>query len=135
MSFDQSMREGFVKKVRIDAIRAKSLILSSQQAISTARHIPVSKDSLKSIFRELYEGLRQELEAIGYMNGYKFLSHESITYFISDKLGDMALSAKFDRYRKLRNGINYYGDDIEEVTVREALEEIPAMIEKLKEVR
>ncbi|MBC8485301.1 MAG: hypothetical protein H8D45_04595 [Bacteroidetes bacterium] len=43
-----------------------------------------------------------------------------------------SLCKKFDRYRKLRNGINYYGEEIDVETVKEAKEEIPEMIKKLE---
>jgi len=128
MRFEESIKEGFAKKTKIDLIRAKSLIKSSKESIETAKTIVIKESSLKSIFRELYEGLRQYCEALGYIKGYKFLSHESITYYLDDILKENILSNKFDRYRKLRNGINYYGDDISEESVKEALVEIPKMI-------
>jgi uncharacterized protein (UPF0332 family) len=132
VSFQDSINDGFSKVVKQDKIRANSLLNSSKQAIITARTIPLNKDSLKSIFRELYEGLRQQLEAIGYLKGYKFNSHECISYFISDILADKKAAIQFDRYRKLRNGINYYGDDIEETTVKEALRDIPILMKRLE---
>ena len=39
---------------------------------------------------------------------------------------------KFDRYRRLRNGINYYGEDIDIETVKEAIIEIPKLIKELE---
>ena len=82
--------------------------------------------------REFYEGLREYCEAIGYLDGYKFLDHESIGFFIRDILKEQSLFKKFDRYRKLRNGINYYGEDIDIETLKEAITEIPEMIKELK---
>ncbi|MBI2580510.1 hypothetical protein HYV85_01745, partial [Candidatus Woesearchaeota archaeon] len=38
----------------------------------------------------------------------------------------------FDRYRRLRNGINYYGEGIDVETVKEAIIEIPELVEKLE---
>ena len=70
--FEESLREGYVKQIPINSIRAKSLIKSSQEAINTAREIPIEEGKLKSIFRELYEGFREFCEALGYINGYKF---------------------------------------------------------------
>jgi len=132
MSLDYQIKIGFVKKVLIDTARAKSLINSSEQALVTAKIIPLREETLKTIFRELYESLRQNCEAIGYLKGYKFLNHESITDFIAEILNEKELSLKFDRYRKLRNGINYYGNDIESETIQTALKEIPELIIKLK---
>lgn len=130
--FRQSIEEGYVKVIPPDRIKAKSLIKSAEEAIYSAKKIPFETITLKSIIRELYEGLRQFCEAIGCANGYKFLSHEAITYFIEELLKESKVSSKFDRYRKIRNGINYYGDDVSEETVNEALTEIPELIAQLR---
>ena len=130
--FKQSIEQGYVKIIPPDRIKAKSLVKSADEAVYSAKKIPFELYTLKSIIRELYEGLRQFCEAIGYVKGYKFLSHEAITYFIEEILNEPKLSAKFDRYRKIRNGINYYGNDVSEETVKEALVEIPELISQLK---
>lgn len=132
MNFDNLIREGFIKKVPIDSIRAKSLIKSSEQALNTAKIIPFKEETSKTIFRELYESLRQCCEAIGYLKGYKFFNHESIASFLDEILNEKQLSLKFDRYRKLRNRINYYGDTINLETLKEGLTEIPLLIQRLK---
>src|SRR3989304_227500 len=132
MNFENLIRNGIVKKVPKDAIRAKSLIKSAEQALGTAKDIPIEENKLKTIFRELYESLRQYCEALGYLKGYKFLNHESIAVFLDEILNEKEISIKFDRYRKLRNGINYYGDVIEITTVKGTLKEIPLIIDKLK---
>lgn len=132
MNFENSLMEGKVKKVIPNKIRASSLIKSSAQAIETAKIISLSSNSAKTILRELYEGLREHCEAIGYSKGYKFLDHESIGYFLRDILKEQSIYGKFDRYRKLRNGINYYGENIEVETVREAIIDIPKIIKELE---
>jgi len=132
MDFENCLLNGKAKQVLPNKNRADSLFHSSLQAIDTAKIIPITSTSLKSVLRELYEGLREYCEAIGYLKGYKFQDHESITYFLRDILKEPSLSLQFDRYRRLRNGINYYGDDLELETVKEAVIEIPPMVKKLE---
>ena len=132
MNFENSLKEGYVKRVGTNINRTKSLLKSSNQTIKTAMSIPLKEETIKSVFRELYEGLRQFCEAIGFARGFKFQSHEAISYFLRDILKENGISQKFDRYRILRNQINYYGDDISEETVKDALEEIPKIIASLK---
>ena len=131
-TFEQGLNERNVKKIPINSIRTKSLIKSAKEAIETAKEIPLEESKLKSILRELYEGLREYCEAIGCLKGYKFLNHEIITNFIREILKEEAIAKKFDRYRKLRNGINYYGESIAKETVQEALEEIPQIMQSLE---
>ena len=132
MNFENSLNDGKAKKVIPNKIRASSLFKSSIQAIETARIIRINQNALKSILRELYEGLREYCEAIGYLKGYKFLDHESIGYFLKDILKEQSLSMKFDRYRRLRNGINYYGEDVDIETIKEALTDIPEIVKRLE---
>lgn len=132
MNIDYSLKEGKAEKIMPNKMRASSLFNSSAQAIETAKRIVLDIESSKSVLRELYEGLREYCEGIGYLKGYKFLDHESIGYFLRDILKMQALYLKFDRYRKLRNKINYYGEDIGLETVKEALSEIPKMIKELE---
>lgn len=132
MKFDNSLKEGYVKKTNVDKLRANSLIEASKDTINTTKLILLNNKTARSIFRELYEGLRQYCEALGYLYGYKFLSHESITYFISDILKEENTANYFDRARKLRNGINYYGRNISLESVKDALIEVPKKIKQLK---
>lgn len=132
MNFENSLINGKAKKIMPNKIRASSIFKSSIQAIETAKTIQLNQSTLKSILRELYEGLREYCEAIGYLRGYKFLDHESIGYFLRDILKEQSVSMKFDRYRKLRNGINYYGEDVDIETVKEAMMEIPNLIKELE---
>ena len=132
MNFEENLKQGYAKKVTINKLRAENLIKSAEQAIKTAKTIPLDENSAKTILRELYEGLRECSEAIGYVKGYKFLSHETITNFIEDILKNKRVAEKFDRYRKIRNGINYYGENVEIETVSDAVKEIPELIKELK---
>ena len=132
MNFENSLIEGKVKKIMPNRIRSSSLFKSSIQAIETAKIIQLNSNTLKSVLRELYEGLRECCEAIGYLRGYKFLDHESITCFLKEILKEEVISKKFDRYRKLRNGVNYYGEDVDMETVKEAIKEIPLLVKELK---
>ncbi|MFH1801926.1 MAG: hypothetical protein ABH864_00575 [archaeon] len=132
MDFENSVKAGYAKVVETNLNRAKSLVRSAEQAIETAKQIPLKETSLKSVFRELYEGLRQYCEAIGFIKGYKFESHEVITYFLKDVLNEGKISERFDRYRKLRNGVNYYGNEIDVSTVKDAMVEVSEIVVVLK---
>ena len=70
------------------------------------------------------------LEAISIIDGFKIYSHEAFTYFLKEK-GEEVLSTKFDRFRKIRNSINYYGKDISIEETKENIEEIKEMIKSL----
>ncbi len=131
MSFKESISSGYVKLITPNFNRSKSLHESSKHALKTALEIQLTHHSNKTILRELYESLREICESIGYKHGFKFQSHESITYFLKDELNEMTIATKFNKYRMLRNDINYYGKNINFETVIKAKKEIPEMINKL----
>ena len=132
MQFEKSMKQGYVKSVLKDELRAKSLIKVAEDAlIASTKELQVKEHNYNIILRELYESLRQYCEAIGYIKGYKFESHEVITYFLKEVLKEDKISERFERYRQLRNGLNYYGRGIAKETAEKAVKEIPEMIHEL----
>ena len=132
MFFEKAMQRGEARKIDKDPLRAKSLIKSAEDALLSAKELSLKEHNYKAIIRELYESLRQYAEAIGYLQGYKFSTHEVITIFLKEIVKEEAISLKFDRYRKLRNGINYYGRDVSKETVEKALHEIPELMAQIK---
>lgn len=82
------------------------------------------------ILSQSYESLRQILEAITLTEGYKVYSHEAFTSYLKEK-NEIIFANRFDRLRKLRNGINYYGKPVSQKVAEEALKEIKEMIKKL----
>ncbi|MCK5149997.1 hypothetical protein KAJ87_03670 [Candidatus Pacearchaeota archaeon] len=124
-----------IKKIKQDLIRAKSLKKTSENSLNILKLIKLNQDSANIIFRELYEALRQDLESIGYFKGYKFRSHEAITIFLKEILKEEKIAFLFDKYRKLRNNLNYYGKPIHLETVKESTTEIPKIIKYLSRYR
>ena len=83
-NFEISLKNRKARIIPINIIRAKSLIVSSEEAIENAKEISLIEGKQKTILRELYEGLRQLCEAVGYSKGYQFFDHESITFFLKE---------------------------------------------------
>lgn len=71
------------------------------------------------------------LEAIASINGYKIYSHEAFTYFLIEE-DEKLLADKFDKFRKIRNGIVYYRKNISVEEVKEIIVDIFELIEKLR---
>ena len=130
--FQNSLALGLIQKVPPDPLRAKSLLKASKDAVHSAKALPFEPAHLRSIMRELYEGLRVYCEAIGYLHGFKFSNHESLTPFIAEFLQDERAALRFDKYRKIRNGITYYGDSIAPEFVKDSLHDLPELIKTLE---
>ena len=77
-----------------------------------------------------YDILRSVLEAISSIDGFKIYSHEAFTFFLKDK-NELNVANKFDRYRQIRNKINYYGKEISIEETKENTQDIEKIIEYL----
>jgi len=131
----QAEDERILKKVSPNLLRAQGILKASRETIAAAKELRLIQQNTRSIVRELYEGLRQLCETIGWEQGYQFKTHDVIRTFLEDILHEPNIGNKFDTYRKIRNGINYYGDEVSLEIARQALSEIPLLISQLEKHR
>ena len=112
MDWLECNKKKFVKDVKIDKNLINSLIKSSGKKLSTQDSITLNDDTATSKVSLTYEALRELLEALAISNGFKIYNHECFFGFLKTELGKTELAEKFDRFRKIRNSINYYGSEI-----------------------
>jgi hypothetical protein len=129
VSFAQALSDGLIREIKPNLARAKNLQTAAYDSLGVLEEINVTSKSAKTIVRDLYECLRQCCEAKAYKHGFKFANHEVIKYFLKEKLKLRTPSIQFDRLRKIRNGINYYGDEVSVETAIELKENIPTFME------
>ena len=130
MKFEDFIEKGQVRVASIDKALAKSLIKNTKDDLKFLNSLTINEQSSRKLMVNYYDSLRSILEAISSMNGYKIYSHEAFTYFLKEK-NEEALSNKFDRFRKIRNSINYYGEDISIEAAKENIKEIKKIIKIL----
>ena len=128
MNFEEFIKRNVVRKATSDAELAKSLIAESDKILLVIKELTPNETNATMLMREAYEAYRQICEAIAVYNGYKIYSHEAITSFIAEILNEKEVADSFDRYRKIRNSINYYGAPISVEEVQKALLETPKFI-------
>lgn len=74
-----------------------------------------------------YDSLREVMEALCILNGYKVLSHICLGVLVKTLVGDFPIH-DFERFRYARNSINYYGKKVE-------LQQGKALIDKMFQTR
>jgi len=124
------IQRGQVKKSSPDISLSKSLVKTAKNDLEFLDSLRISPISARKIMSNYYDVLRSILEAISALDGYKIYSHEAFTYFLAEK-GENLISKKFDRFRKIRNQINYYGKDISVEEVKENIKEVKGLIDEL----
>lgn len=80
----------------------------------------------------LYDALREYLECIALENGYKIYNHECYTAFLKEIMDLSQEADVFDKLRKIRNGINYYGKKIDEGEAHQTINDLRLLIQKFK---
>ncbi len=121
-----------VRKASPDESLIKSLLEMSANKIKVISSLPLNETTASVVLVEYYEALREVAEAIASKNGFKVYSHECLTSMLQYLVREEIIAQKFDRFRKLRNGINYYGKPASLEEARRAVKEIPSVIDELK---
>ena len=132
MNFQDFVERKVVRKALPDIQLAKALIKMSHDHIETMKLIELTDRTASIIMSDYYEALREIIEAICSIKGYKVYSHEAFTYFLKES-GEDLIGDKFDRFRKIRNSIHYYGKQIDKESVKANKIEVEKIIDYLKE--
>lgn len=130
MELDECYRKGLVKKTNINRELIKSLIEMANINENTVNTAGVNNSNISSYVSLAYDSLREVLEAICVLNGYKVLSHICLGELLKTLINDFDYN-EFDRMRYARNGINYYGTKVDFKQGKEMMRKIFAMKNKL----
>lgn len=131
MKLKDFIDKGLVKRANKDVSLAKSLINSAENDLKFLENLEINEISARKIMSNYYDVLRSITEAISALDGYKIYSHDAFTYFLIEK-GENLFAEKFDRFRRIRNKINYYGKPISVEEVKENVKEIIKLINEIK---
>ncbi len=132
MDWRECIKRRIVKGVKKD----KNLIASTKEIaeikIESAGVLPdiyyIAKISL------LYDALREYLESLSLEKGYKIYNHECYSAFLKEILNLPYEADLFDKLRKIRNGINYYGRKVSEDEAAQVISDLNSLIERIKKV-
>lgn len=130
MDWNECKKLRITKDVSIDLHRIKSIKCIANEKIESANILPrghyVAKITL------LYDALREILESIALEKGYKIYNHECYTPFIKEILVKSSLGDNFDKVRKIRNRINYYGKKVDDGEAQHIIELLIKLIDTFK---
>lgn len=127
--------KGDVRKQTKDTALAKSIIKDSFQRLNFVKSHSINKDNSKYILENIYESLRELADAKLLIDGFKSYSHEAtISYLKKFKEFREEEIVYFDELRRKRNGIKYYGEDVDITDVKSSLDFAEKIIPKLKKL-
>ena len=121
-------------KIAKEAKEDKNLIASTREIaeikIKSSNSLP--EDLHIGKITLLYDALRGYLEAVALEQGYKIYNHECFTAFLKEILNRPLEAEKFDKLRRIRNGINYYGRNVSSDEAKQIIEDMNFLIEKFR---
>lgn len=130
--FEFFLKKGDVKRQSPDKNLTYSAFKDSLERIEFAKQL-LHKAKPKYVLENAYEAMREAADAVLYLRGFKSFSHEaSIVYLIKEDFNENDI-VEFDRFRKIRNGIKYYGKDCDILDAEQAIQLADNIITKIKE--
>lgn len=111
MDIGECKRKGFIRRTTVDDNLIKSLIEMSKISEKEVKVVNLNEDNISIYVSIAYDSLREILEAICISKGYKVTSHVCIGKLLKRLIEDFDFHS-FDRFRFIRNSINYYGKKI-----------------------
>ena len=134
MDWKQCQEEANAIKIYANKERAISLMKSARNMMEFVINIELNDKNASILLKNAYESLLELLHALLYSKGYKVLNHVCVGYFIRDELKDAEAFYIFDKYRKIRNSIVYYGESVEREVAEEAIKEIKGLFDKIEKI-
>ena len=129
--FEFFLKKGDVKRQSPDKNLSKATFKESLERLQLAELL-WNKVKAKYVLENAYESMREAADAILYQDGFKSYSHEaSIVYLLKKGFSDSEI-AEIGRFRRIRNGIKYYGSDCEEEDANSALKLAKTITSKAK---
>ena len=138
--FEDYLKEGIAKKVRINSERAKSLIAESERKILSLKErlekIGIKKENANDYIEYCYDIFMHLIRAKLYLEGYSTSgqgAHEAEVAYLRD-LGFKETDVKFvNQLRYFRNGILYYGKTFDKEYAKKVLDFLEKIYDKLLE--
>jgi hypothetical protein len=134
MDWKECNEKRLVKKISVDLELVNSLKQTSKDKFASASLLELNETTASSIITLYYDSLRELLEAIAIMQGYKIYNHDCYSCFLAEILSEKDLSDRFDPIRKLRNSINYYGKRLSLEEAKTIIDDIKESIKKSKDI-
>ena len=106
MPFQYYLDSDLARKCSKDPVTAKTIFTRATKRLEYVKPQEINQDNASFIFEDIYEVIRECVQALMMKDGFKPYSHEATIAFAIDryreKFGDKLINT-FDRYRVIRN--------------------------------
>jgi len=110
MKFEEYLKSGKVRRSRVQESLATSLIIAAREDYMHIRDTKITRESASFLFKNIYDCIHKMFESRLVVNGYKSYDHSATIQFVyENNLIDKRTAESMDKFRKLRNDIQYRG--------------------------
>ena len=134
MDWEECNKKRLVRKMHVDVELIRSLIKCSDDKFFSASLLNFNKKTCSSIIVLYYDSLRELLEALAIKNKYKIYNHECYVSFLKEVLMEERFSEIYNKIRKVRNSLNYYGKNISLEETEIIIKDIKLLIKRCKKL-
>ncbi len=131
MDWNECKNKRLVKEINPDKWLILSLMKGSKNKLISFDMLNLNFVTVASKVSLTYDSLRELLEALAIKKGYKIYNHDCYCSFLKEIVKDFPSGEIFDEFRKIRNGLNYYGKDL---SLEEIIKQMKLMINKIKHI-
>ena len=110
--FKDFIKRGEVREGSPDHELSKSLIKIGKLRMRNLEKENITDENSFSVVEDSYEAVKELIDALMALRGYKSYSHEASIEFLNDFYSNKVpahIINRIDRYRKIRNDIKYRG--------------------------
>lgn len=133
--FEDFMKTGEVRLQEKNKILASALIKSSEKGLRFIKKLEINEENSEHIVADIYDIIRELIEAKLALEGYKSYSHEANILFLKKFKQFNESEINFiDNLRKLRNGIKYYGKEASPEDAEKTLKFMNSVLPKLNKL-
>lgn len=117
-AYTSCVSDGFIKEVfKINKERVKALLknskIASDSADSFAKTLKEEDEKWQTVYTLSYDALRMDVEALLLLDKLISLNHQCIFAVLCVKHPELEFDWNFfEKVRRKRNGINYYGEKV-----------------------
>jgi len=131
--FQNYLTTNKVREGKPDPSKAKGLMEMARSDLKRVKDEPIDGDSASYVFKNAYDVVRSALTSLMVLDGYDPYSHTVVLAYARDVLSiSESKVSKLNKFRKLRNNIEYRA---ERATEREAQEIVEFMEELVIELK
>mgnify|MGYP001605582235 FL=1 len=134
MDWTECKKKGFIRSTQKDENLIDGLKKQSEKKHASYQMLELNTTTASSKISLLYDSMRELLEALAVTKGYKIYNHECYMSFLKEILKEHSLGEMFNELRKIRNNLNYYGEDVDLQEAKRILHDLEEIREKVKKL-